>query len=90
MHEADAKPEPRSAVEMPGHGKSGKPKAGFPLFPLPLEITPRLPLSHRAGFSFLLQENEYEQIQERTPAPSQTFRLILGLENAVAVFSNTG
>jgi hypothetical protein len=28
----------RRAVEMTGYGKRGKPKAGFPLFPQPLEI----------------------------------------------------
>jgi hypothetical protein len=34
------------AEEMPGPGKRGKPKAGFPRFPPPLEIAPRFPHSH--------------------------------------------
>ena len=31
---------------MTGRGKRGKPKAGFPLFPPPLEIATRFPHSH--------------------------------------------
>ena len=35
------------AVEMTGYGKAGKPKAGFPAFPQPLEIALRFPHFHR-------------------------------------------
>ncbi len=35
------------AVEMMGYGKRGKPTAGFPRFPQPLEIAARFPHSHR-------------------------------------------
>jgi hypothetical protein len=34
------------AVEMTGGGKPGKPNAGFPSFPPPLEIASRFPHSH--------------------------------------------
>ena len=34
------------SVEMPARGKPGKPKAGFPSFPLSLEIAQRFPHSH--------------------------------------------
>ena len=44
----------RKAVEMTGRGKRGKPKTGFPLFPLPLEIAPRFPRFHRLDYEFLL------------------------------------
>jgi hypothetical protein len=37
----------QQAVEMPGRGKRGKPRSGFPPFPPPLEIAPRFPHSHR-------------------------------------------
>ena len=39
----------KKAVEMPGHGRGGKPKAGFPPRPQPLEIAKggRFPHSHR-------------------------------------------
>ena len=49
----------RSAVEMPGCGKAGKPKPGFPSFPPPLEIATRFPHSHRAGDGslFLFETN---------------------------------
>src|SRR5271157_3145815 len=40
---------PNRAVEMTGHGRGGKPKAGFPPRPQPLEIAPRFPHSHRPG-----------------------------------------
>ena len=33
----------KSAVEMPRYGNSGKPKAGFPLFPQRLEIASAIP-----------------------------------------------
>ena len=33
----------KRAVEMTGHGKRGKPKAGFPCFPQPLEIAGAIP-----------------------------------------------
>ena len=34
---------------MPGHGRGGKPKAGFPPRPQPLEIALRFPHFHRLG-----------------------------------------
>jgi len=34
---------------MPGHGRGGKPKAGFPPCPQPLELAARFPHSHRPG-----------------------------------------
>jgi hypothetical protein len=33
----------KRAVEMTGYGKRGKPKAGFPRFPQPLEIALAIP-----------------------------------------------
>ena len=43
-------------VEMTGHGKEGKPKAGFPSFPQPLEIASRFPHSHRTAATILTQK----------------------------------
>ena len=37
---------------MTGHGKQGKPKAGFPCFPPPLEIATRFPHSHNPGYAW--------------------------------------
>lgn len=37
----------KTTVEMTGHGRGGKPKAGFPPRPQPLEIAARFPHSHR-------------------------------------------
>jgi hypothetical protein len=39
----------KRAVEMTGYGKRGKPKAGFPRFPQPLEIAVAIPHSHSPG-----------------------------------------
>ena len=40
------------AVEMPVCGRRGKPKAGFPPRPQPLEIATRFPHSHRPGWAW--------------------------------------
>ena len=44
------------AVEMTVRGKPGKPKAGFPLFPPPLEIASRFPHSHSFDDCFLYKK----------------------------------
>jgi hypothetical protein len=59
-----------SAVEMPGHGKSGKPNCGFPLFPQPLENALRFPHSHSVDdYCSLLKKHT-----ERSPAPNHLHR----------------
>jgi hypothetical protein len=42
----------KAAVEMTRHGKRGKPKAGFPLFPRRLEIAFAIPTFPRLGCCF--------------------------------------
>ena len=46
----------KTAVEMTGGGKGGKPQNGFPLFPLPLEIAPRFPHFYRLGDESLVSK----------------------------------
>src|SRR5438270_11790225 len=52
----------KTAVEMTGYGCRGKPKAGFPLHPQPLEIAMRFPHSHRRD-GFLLTKIRKEAWQ---------------------------
>ena len=59
---------------MTGHGRGGKPKAGFPPRPQPLEIAVRFPHSHRlGGYYFDFRKEPWEAGRF---APSS--RLILG------------
>lgn len=60
------------AVEMPGHGKSGKPNCGFPLFPQPLENALRFPHSHSVDNYCSLIKNTPKGAQ-----PQTTFTAIL-------------
>jgi hypothetical protein len=72
----------KRAVEMPGHGRGGKPKAGFPPRPQPLEIAARFPHSHsrdERGSCFRISNQKGGLAADRF-APA--FRLILRLENA--------
>jgi hypothetical protein len=64
------------AVEMTGYGKGGKPKAGFPPFPQPLENRFAIPTFPPHGHDSHLKTN----YTERTPsavASLPPFRLIL-------------
>jgi hypothetical protein len=78
-----------SAVEMTGSWKTRKTKPRFPFVsPGPLEIAARFPHSHRAGgCSLFINRKQIRKTQERSPAERApelySFRLILGLENAV-------
>jgi hypothetical protein len=64
------------AVEMTGYGKGGKPKAGFPPFPQPLEIALRFPHSHRTATISHLKTNYTERTPSAVaslPPPSGSF-----------------
>jgi hypothetical protein len=61
---------PGSAVEMPGGGKPGKPKPGFPRFPPPLEIAARFPHFHRANDVFPAKTEPKNQRKETGIRPA--------------------
>ena len=64
---------PERAVEMPARGKSGKPTAGFPLFPPPLEIPVGFPHFHRLGYDgqiFFCQRPMRHAQPQSQPEPS--------------------
>jgi len=69
-----------SAVEMPGAGKRGKPKAGFPPFPPPLEIAAAIPTFPPRRRLVSVSKPKTENKTERSfplPATFLQFRLIL-------------
>ena len=52
-------------------GKPGKPKAGFPPFPAPLEIAERFPHSHRFD-CFLIYKTTEEPGEAKTASPKES------------------
>jgi hypothetical protein len=63
---------------MPGCGKRGNPRPGFPRFPPPLEIAPRSPLSHRAGCGPFFSRKRTRK--KHGKEPGQRARLISSLQ----------
>jgi len=55
---------------MPGHGSGGKPKAGFPPLPQPLEIAGRFPHSHRPALLFQFQKGAWRPVASLPPPGS--------------------
>lgn len=61
----------KRTVEMPGHGSGGKPKAGFPPLPQPLEIAGRFPHSHRpGGYYFNFRKEPWRPVASLPPPGS--------------------
>ena len=68
---------------MPGHGKRGKPPSGFPPFPQPLEIAMAIPTFPQLRRLSLPPLNPTKKGPKQPTSKLQSFRLILGLENAI-------